>query len=322
MARDYDTQLLESVAVRRRRLREALLFGPERSRRTLDENITKILAGLCVAAVVCAGTLGWSFLRNQLDTQRKARAQQSQGPAPDTGAAPVPAEWVGVQVTLPMLQNALDQAQVPRDLYVLPGRQRPPADRTSSYYVLARGQNGFSVGIVEYRQGRTGAEFATEDEAYRWLYGELVVKENPPRALTPAQEAGLPGQSAALTADVRAKIAAGGGSTVTYPLTQGRLVDLFGQESGSTLFPAGVPFTGRGLPESARATVDPGVPSGYRRYRVARPFQVAASIPATGGAARLTVSPGLFPRPPVLPSVRWLLRNGYLERVTAPTVPR
>ncbi len=39
-AKDYDSQLLESVAVRRRRLRDAVLFGRSVSGATLDENAT------------------------------------------------------------------------------------------------------------------------------------------------------------------------------------------------------------------------------------------------------------------------------------------
>jgi len=70
MARDYDTQLLESVAVRRRRLRDALLFGAARTRRTLDEQLVKILIGVCVAAVLCAGLVGWSFIRHQMQIQQ------------------------------------------------------------------------------------------------------------------------------------------------------------------------------------------------------------------------------------------------------------
>ncbi|WP_103500160.1 MULTISPECIES: hypothetical protein [Streptomyces] len=62
MARDYDSQLLESVAVRRRRLRDALVFGPDRTRREADENTRKVLGGVALAAVLCAGCLGWSFI--------------------------------------------------------------------------------------------------------------------------------------------------------------------------------------------------------------------------------------------------------------------
>ncbi|WLQ33892.1 hypothetical protein P8A18_10720 [Streptomyces castrisilvae] len=55
MARDYDSQLLESVGVRRRRMRDALLFGAGRARRTADERLGKVFAGIAVTAVLCAG---------------------------------------------------------------------------------------------------------------------------------------------------------------------------------------------------------------------------------------------------------------------------
>jgi hypothetical protein len=63
VARQYDTQLIESVAVRRRRLREAWLFGSARSRNTLDEGVTKLFASAAIAAVVCAGCVGYSFIQ-------------------------------------------------------------------------------------------------------------------------------------------------------------------------------------------------------------------------------------------------------------------
>ncbi|MFF8972493.1 hypothetical protein [Streptomyces sp. NPDC014995] len=65
-AQDYDNQLLESVAVRRRRLRDALLFGAQRQRRSVDERIGKAFAGVVIAAVVCAGCVGWSFVANRV----------------------------------------------------------------------------------------------------------------------------------------------------------------------------------------------------------------------------------------------------------------
>ncbi|MEV7112813.1 hypothetical protein [Streptomyces anulatus] len=46
MARDYDSQLLESVGVRRRRMRDALLFGVGRARRTADERLSTDLSNL------------------------------------------------------------------------------------------------------------------------------------------------------------------------------------------------------------------------------------------------------------------------------------
>ncbi len=76
MARDYDSQLLESVAVRRRRMRDALLFGAQRGRRTVDERLGKIFAGIAVAAVLCAGCVAWSFLQHTLDRQKAEQEKQ------------------------------------------------------------------------------------------------------------------------------------------------------------------------------------------------------------------------------------------------------
>ncbi|SPF02814.1 hypothetical protein [Streptomyces sp. MA5143a] len=65
-AQDYDSQLLESVSVRRRRLRDALLFGAQRQRRSVDERVGKVFAGIVIAAVLCAGCVGWSFVSNRI----------------------------------------------------------------------------------------------------------------------------------------------------------------------------------------------------------------------------------------------------------------
>ncbi|MET9530939.1 MULTISPECIES: hypothetical protein [unclassified Streptomyces] len=66
MAHDYDSQLLESVSVRRRRIRDALLFGSQRGRRSADERLGKVLTGVVIAAVLCAGCVGWSFVSHRL----------------------------------------------------------------------------------------------------------------------------------------------------------------------------------------------------------------------------------------------------------------
>ncbi|MFE5090021.1 hypothetical protein ACFRCI_06390 [Streptomyces sp. NPDC056638] len=76
MARDYDSQLLESVAVRRRRMRDALLFGAQRARRTADERLGKVFAGIAIAAVLCAGCVGWSFIQNMLEKQKAEQQKQ------------------------------------------------------------------------------------------------------------------------------------------------------------------------------------------------------------------------------------------------------
>ncbi|MEU5542540.1 hypothetical protein AB0G85_09170 [Streptomyces sioyaensis] len=76
MARDYDSQLLESVAVRRRRMRDALLFGAQRGRRMADERLGKVFAGIAITAVLCAGCVGWSFLQHTLSTQKAEQEKQ------------------------------------------------------------------------------------------------------------------------------------------------------------------------------------------------------------------------------------------------------
>ena len=74
MARDYDAQLLESVAVRRRRLRDALLRGVTHARRAGNDNVRRALAGVLLAAVLCAGCVAASFIGGQLG---KARLTQT-----------------------------------------------------------------------------------------------------------------------------------------------------------------------------------------------------------------------------------------------------
>jgi hypothetical protein len=88
-AQDYDSQLLESVSVRRRRLRDALLFGAQRQRRSLDERVGKVFAGVVIAAVVCAGCVGWSFVSHKVIGKSPYGASvPSSGQNSPTAAAP------------------------------------------------------------------------------------------------------------------------------------------------------------------------------------------------------------------------------------------
>ncbi len=80
MAREYDAQLLESVAVRRNRLRESLLWGRERRARATMDNLKRLTVSVVLAAVACAGCVGWSFLQDLL----AERQQQQQTSAPVT----------------------------------------------------------------------------------------------------------------------------------------------------------------------------------------------------------------------------------------------
>lgn len=74
MSREYDTQLLESVAVRRNRMRESLLWGGQRRARATVDNLKRLTIGLVLAAVGCAGCVGWSFLQDALADRAAASA--------------------------------------------------------------------------------------------------------------------------------------------------------------------------------------------------------------------------------------------------------
>ncbi|MFE1827120.1 hypothetical protein [Streptomyces yangpuensis] len=106
MARDYDSQLLESVAVRRRRMRDALLFGAQRARRTADERLGKLFAGIAIAAVLCAGCVGWSFIQHTLAKQKAEQQKQQQQqsrlqPLDQPGTSPQPSAPDGPSAAKP-----------------------------------------------------------------------------------------------------------------------------------------------------------------------------------------------------------------------------
>lgn len=63
MARDGDAVLLESVRVHRGRLRAAFLHGDLTQRRTTNDNARRFVGSAVLAAVICAGCAGWSFVQ-------------------------------------------------------------------------------------------------------------------------------------------------------------------------------------------------------------------------------------------------------------------
>ncbi|GLY92147.1 TNT domain-containing protein [Actinoallomurus iriomotensis] len=223
------------------------------------------------------------------------------------------------------LQDALRTAQVPDDLYALPGlRDAHPA--LESYYRLDGHAGGFVVSIFERGGVRPGPRFATEDEACQWLYGELVFQEPRPRTLADGEEQEarerVQATLANVTALVRHAARAANATTTPYMLDTGLVVDQFGQESGTYLYPDGMPFPQRSLPPSVLATSDPRFPNNYHRYQVAQPFRVRAGIVAPafeqpGGGVQFRAEPGLLAETPALLSIKWLLRSGHLQRMTS-----
>jgi hypothetical protein len=77
VARDHDRQLLESVSVRRRRLRDAVLFGTGSTRRTFHDQLARAVTGVVLAAVAAAGCVGWAYLQHRLIPQQNQPAVPS-----------------------------------------------------------------------------------------------------------------------------------------------------------------------------------------------------------------------------------------------------
>lgn len=82
MSRDLDEQLLEQVGVRRRRLLDAVLWGRDRTQLAVPDNLTRFFVSVVVAALVCAGCVGWSFAEDALERARQNRQASTVTSAP------------------------------------------------------------------------------------------------------------------------------------------------------------------------------------------------------------------------------------------------
>ncbi|WP_427892980.1 hypothetical protein ACQHIV_08810 [Kribbella sp. GL6] len=80
----YGTQVMESVAVRRRRLREAWLFGQDRARNTLKEQTGKLFASVMIGVLACAGCAGVSYFKSS-----SAKEKEKNQPATSQTTGPV-----------------------------------------------------------------------------------------------------------------------------------------------------------------------------------------------------------------------------------------
>lgn len=62
MPLSHDTILLETVRTRRLRLQSALLHGGPAQRRAVNDNVRRVVGSLVVAAVLCAGCVGFALV--------------------------------------------------------------------------------------------------------------------------------------------------------------------------------------------------------------------------------------------------------------------
>lgn len=79
-----DAILLESVKTHRARLRGAFLIGELAERRDVNDNVRRMIGSMVLAAVICAGCVGTSFVLNAINSQA---ATTSGTTSPTTGGS-------------------------------------------------------------------------------------------------------------------------------------------------------------------------------------------------------------------------------------------
>lgn len=78
VATEFDSQLIESVAVRRNRVTDALLYGENPTERRWKATTKQFLFSLVAAALITAVCIGVSFVSNLLATQAEQKRQQQE----------------------------------------------------------------------------------------------------------------------------------------------------------------------------------------------------------------------------------------------------
>jgi hypothetical protein len=91
MANDRDAVLLETVKTHRARLLAAFLFGDLEERRVVNDNSKRLIGSIVLAAVICAGCVGFAFVSNLLAEQAAEKEASSQVSTPiSTTPTPTP----------------------------------------------------------------------------------------------------------------------------------------------------------------------------------------------------------------------------------------
>lgn len=76
-----DSNLIETVQIRRARLAAALLHGEVRERRVVNNGLKRLMGGVVLAAVVSAGCVGFSFVSSMLAKQAAEAAEKDKSVA-------------------------------------------------------------------------------------------------------------------------------------------------------------------------------------------------------------------------------------------------
>jgi hypothetical protein len=169
MPNNRDAILLETVKTHRTRLMAAFLFGELPERRVAGDNLKRLLGSVVLAAVLCAGCVGFSFIASVLAGQAQAKqAQSADGPATQPpyasdgfdrsvdrgwGPADLGGDWapIGDPGALAVSRGAgtIDLVAGERGAY-LPAQQR---DNTDLTVMFARPAGGAEVGVLGRRVG-------------------------------------------------------------------------------------------------------------------------------------------------------------------------
>lgn len=72
----YDDQLIDAVAVRRKRLLAGFLFGMKRTRRIWRDRLSTFAVSLIMAVVICAVCVGVSFVTSILRAEALKQQQR------------------------------------------------------------------------------------------------------------------------------------------------------------------------------------------------------------------------------------------------------
>jgi len=103
-------------------------------------------------------------------------------------------------------------------------------------------------------------------------------------------------------------------------LAVGTRLDRYGSEFGGFLAPYGAPYGARSIPPANLNTFDSRYTCNYHAYEVIKPFTVEAGPAAAwfaqpGGGEQYQLDGTLLPDKPTGANVKYLIDNGYLQRL-------
>jgi hypothetical protein len=103
-------------------------------------------------------------------------------------------------------------------------------------------------------------------------------------------------------------------------LAAGTRLDRYGSEFGGFLAPYDAPYGARSIPPANLDTFDSRYTCNYHAHEVLKPFTVEAGPAAAwfaqpGGGQQYQLDGTLLPDKPTGPNVKYLIDNGYLQRL-------